>query len=322
MLKRYSEEHPGEIELAAVCVHENVDRGQAYCDRFGFGRVYSDLDRMIEEEHPDACLVITPVSATRRVAGRVMELGVPVLIEKPPGARYAEAKELAEIAERTGTPHMVAFNRRFSPCTRVALEWAREHGPFNRVHFDLFRTGRKEAEFVCDSGIHTIDYLHMLGSELFGELVAARVARRTGAGGVFEYQIDTTFRGGGTGYCNIMPNAGFDREQVSLFGENTAILITLPWRTVEPRVELWSAGKLADSRVWPIEESPFVYGIYQEDAAFFDAIGTGTKPEPSLATVLPSVSLAEAVFEGKSWRSDEGPEEWTSRMVARIATRA
>ena len=153
-LSHYAKEHAGEVELAAVCVRTRVERAQQFCEKFGFQRVYTDLGEMLDREKPDACWAITPIDATRKVAGEVMERGVPVLFEKPPGANLREAEELAEISRRTGTPNMVGFNRRWAPCTRQALAWAKEHGPFEHIYARMLRTQRMDEEFAFGTGIH------------------------------------------------------------------------------------------------------------------------------------------------------------------------
>ena len=85
MLQQYSIENPGELDFAAVCVQKSVDKAREYCQKYGFARVYTDIDEMVSSEKPDACWALTNIEETRKVAGRMMELGIPVLFEKPPG---------------------------------------------------------------------------------------------------------------------------------------------------------------------------------------------------------------------------------------------
>ena len=59
-------------------------------------------------------------------------------IEKPLGGSIELARELAEVARQTGTPHMVSVNRRHWPMLVRALQWAKDR-PENTQSFDEVR---------------------------------------------------------------------------------------------------------------------------------------------------------------------------------------
>src|SRR4030065_674771 len=65
-LAHYAREHPGEVDLAAVCVRKSVDKAEAFCRDFGFQRVYTDLEEMLDKEKPGACWGGRPVEAIGR----------------------------------------------------------------------------------------------------------------------------------------------------------------------------------------------------------------------------------------------------------------
>ena len=306
MLKRYTEENPGKLELAGICVRTNVEKAREYCNKYGFQCVYTNIDEMIEIEKPDACLVITHVAGTLAAAGRVMELGVPVLMEKPPGKDLSDAKKLVAIAEKSGTPNLVAFNRRFALCTARGIEWASEHGPFERVHAIVTRFGRNDETFASSAAIHAIDFMQMLGDKYFGGLKSARTNRYKSLAGSFNFHFDVSYSSGATGHGDLLPNAGKDGEEYTLYGGNVVIKITIPWFGIEPRAELWKDGKQIGLQEWPLAEGMFAYGIYQELEYFLSAIENGETLEPSVATTLKTVSLAEAIQTGTDWRPDIG----------------
>jgi len=176
-LAHYAREHPGEVDLAAVCVRKSVDKAEAFCREFGFQRVYTDLEEMLDKEKPGACWVVTPIEQTRRVAGLMMERNLPVLLEKPPGASLAEARELAELSRRTGTPNQVAFNRRWAPGTRRAISWAREHGPVEYIYARMLRLDRMDETFAYGTGIHLLDCVRCLGEPTLGSIREAKTVR-------------------------------------------------------------------------------------------------------------------------------------------------
>ena len=303
MLQQYAKDNPGELEFAAVCVRKSVDKAREYCQKYGFGQVYTDIDEMVRTEKPDACWALTNPEGTRKVAGRMMELGIPVLFEKPPGKNLNEAMELAEVSRQTGTSNMVAFNRRFAPCTQKAMEWARDHGPFARVSARMIRAGRKEPDFAYNTGIHALDCLHMLADICLDGMKTARVQRVETPAGGFDFHVDMTFGSGATGQCDLTPNCGVNDETYSLFGNNKCITFSLPWIGTESKAELWEGGKLLDSERWPAESAFRNFGVYQESAAFIEAIRDGRKPHPSAEQIIESVALTEAVAAGRNWQS-------------------
>jgi len=184
-LAHYAKEHPGEVDLAAVCVRKSVDKAQAFCREFGFQRVYTDLEAMLDKEKPDACWVVTPIEQTRRVAGLMMERNLPVLFEKPPGANLQEARELAELSRRSGTPNQVAFNRRWAPGTRRAISWAQgqEVGPVDYIYARMLRPNRMDETFAYGTGIHLLDCVRCLGDSTVGPVREARTVRVQCGGG-------------------------------------------------------------------------------------------------------------------------------------------
>lgn len=322
-LARYAGDHPGEVDLAAVCVRKNVDRARAFCDKFGFGRVYTDLDEMLDKEKPSACWVVTPIDATRQVAGRVMERRVPVFLEKPPGANLQEAEELAEIAAKTGTPNMVAFNRRWAPSTRRALQWVREIGPVEHIYARMLRPQRMDRTFAFGTGIHLLDCVRLLAEATAGGLTEAQTVRWRSAAGdlsvdaesasdsnaepvgdVFNFHIDMVFRSGARGRCDILPACGMLDESYTLFGPRKSVTCSLPWAAGSVRTDgkahLWSEGESPTSESWPYEPHDVSGGFYGEACEFIGALREGRPPSPSAEESVDSVALADAVQAGRS----------------------
>jgi len=297
-LARYASEHPGEIGLAAVC-DLREERARLFCERFGFARAYTDLDRMLETERPDACWVVSPITLTRELAGRAMERGLPTFFEKPPGASLQEARELADISDRSGAPNMVAFNRRWAPCTRKALAWAKEHGPFEYLYARMLRAQRGEKGFAFGTGIHLLDCVRTLAQAAMGGITSAETTRVEPTAGVYNFHVDLRLRSGATGRCDILPTCGLVDETYTLFGRDRLITYTLPWFSADGRAELYVEGKLAESETWPARPAHVSSGFYGEATEFISALQEGRKPSPSPREAVDSVALAEAVQEGR-----------------------
>jgi len=302
-LAHYAQQHRDEIELAAVC-DLREERAELFCEKFGFRRHYTDLEQMFDQEKPEACWLVSPIAATRELAGRVMERGVPVIFEKPPGKDLQEAQELAEISARTGTPNMVAFNRRWAPCTRKALAWAQEHGPFDYLYACMLRSGRMEERFAFGTGIHLLDCVRALGEAALGGLASARTLRTRAPADTAHYHVDLEFKSGARGRCDILPTCGVVDERYALFGSNRSILYTLPWVTgygvnVEGRADLVVRSEVVESEVWPSEPGYLNIGFYGETEEFVTALREGRRPSPSAEEAVESVALAAAVQDGR-----------------------
>ncbi len=302
-LAHHAEQHPGEIELAGVC-DLREERARLFCEKFGFRRHYTDLEQMFDREKPGACWLVAPIGATRELAGRVMERGVPVIFEKPPGKDLGEAQELAAISVRTGTPNMVAFNRRWAPCTRKAIAWAREHGPFDYLYARMLRSGRMEERFAFGTGIHLLDCVRALGDAALGGLASARTVRMRAPADAFHYYVDLEFKSGAKGRCDILPTCGVVDENYALFGSNRSILYTLPWVTgygvnVEGRADLVVRSEVVESERWSAEPGFLNIGFYGEAVEFITALREGRRPSPSAEEAVDSVALADAVQEGR-----------------------
>ncbi len=147
-----------ELELVAVC-DLDIEKAKAYAEQFGFARAYGDVEEMVERESPDGIVAVTPIEYTEEVVGRIMRLGVPLVVEKPPGASLEQARRLAALAAELEAPHMLSFNRRFGPAFVRAQAWLKEHAdrPPLMVAARMLRHARHDEEFALGTAIHSID---------------------------------------------------------------------------------------------------------------------------------------------------------------------
>ncbi|NJL32515.1 MAG: Gfo/Idh/MocA family oxidoreductase [Phycisphaerales bacterium] len=113
-LARYVNDHPGEVELAALC---DLDESLAatMAAQFGFKQIYTNLDEMLRVEKPDGCIAITPISVMAEICARVVHAKIPLLMEKPPGATANEARAIVDLVQKADARVMVSVNRRFDP---------------------------------------------------------------------------------------------------------------------------------------------------------------------------------------------------------------
>lgn len=138
------------MELAGCC-DLDAERAERFRARFGFARSYTDVRAMIAAEQPAAAAVAVLPDAMCGVAEPILEQGVPLLIEKPPGLTAEEVDRLVAAAERKGrapVPHQVGFNRRHVPLMREARRRLAGMGPVHHVHYEMTRFDRREPDLV------------------------------------------------------------------------------------------------------------------------------------------------------------------------------
>jgi predicted dehydrogenase len=285
-LARYKSEHPGEVELTAVC-DLKVDRAQSFCRKYGFASAHTDMDEMLAQHKLDGCIAVVPVEKISLVGIKLLQLGIPCVVEKPLGASLAEVTALLDAARDTRTPNMVSVNRRFMPFLNRAIAWARSAGALRYVRCTLTRHARIETEFLWTTAVHAVDALRHIAGEV-AETNIRMLGHLSDSAGW--YGIDIQFKSGVSGRIDVLPTAGVLEETYELIGEGFRALVTCPfgaqrsWRCYrENRMVMEeTAGNLPEE---------VLNGCYDEAAEFITTLGHKQRPHPSIEDVFPSVEL-------------------------------
>ena len=290
-LKALSAETPGRYELAAVC-DLDAHRAEEYAKDFGFARSYTNLDAMLAKEKPGAFIAVTPMERTVEIASRILRAGIPVLIEKPPGLDTRQTGELLAVAHQTGTPHMVSFNRRFSPAVAKAQRWIAERSPSRPVQFlsaRMLRHKRREDNFVAHTGIHLTDTaLSLLGSPVRPD--TTRIVADNPA--PYLYTARLALESGAVAEMLFASAVGRLEETYDLFGQDWHIRVE--W--LSGTVEAFDAGK--PSLSWkpsPADSPVFLNGTLDETREFLDAVSARRPMRPNLDDAMASFRIAETI---------------------------
>jgi len=158
------------------------EKTHAFAARHG-GRAVDRVEAVLAEK-PDLAIVMGRPAEMAALAGRFIELGVPMLIEKPVGISGAVLKPIADAAERRGSFAAVALAHRFSPVLAEVAALAREDrlGAVSQSHFRLINgPPRRYVDDGCgwvldaaiggggalrNLGVHGIDaYLALAGEQ-------------------------------------------------------------------------------------------------------------------------------------------------------------
>jgi myo-inositol 2-dehydrogenase/D-chiro-inositol 1-dehydrogenase len=290
-LARFAATHSNEIKLVAAC-DLNRERAEEFCHSFGFAQAYEDLDQMLEIEKPDACVSVMPMEKIGEVGIKLLQRGIPCVIEKPLGTSLPAIERLARVARETQTPHMVSVNRRFMPYLKQARSWMQGHGPLRYVRASQVRHQRSEPDFIWSTAIHAIDALRYIAGDV--EEFDVTVSR---AGDATWYVISLRFESDTTGLVEILPTAGMVEESYELFGEGCRARLTAGSGT-QRSLECWADGEqLIESHATDEEPEDLRNGAYQEVEEFVDALRTGRRPQPCVDDILPSARISFAIAE-------------------------
>ena len=280
-LARYVSLCPGEVELAALCDLRR-DHAVEMAARFGFSRIYTDVDEMLTKERPDGFIAITPWEITADITRRAIAAGIPVLMEKPIAQTIAQAKQLVALAEKARARVMVSMNRRFAPSI-CALLACKPDRPLSYLRASIIRICRTESCFWT-TAIHPIDTMRHIAGDVNTHSVEVR-----SVDGTNWYFMRLVFASGAMGMLEVIPTAGMQEESYELYGANYRAVATLGVGT-----QCWEHGKriFFEQPAKPTEPECIANGTYGETVEFISALKEKRAPRASMAEVLQSMELS------------------------------
>jgi myo-inositol 2-dehydrogenase / D-chiro-inositol 1-dehydrogenase len=286
-LARYKAEHPGEIELTAVC-DLRLERAQLFRSRYGFQHAYGNLNEMLDRNDLDACIAVVPVERIPQVGIQLLERRMPCVVEKPLGASLADVEMLRTAARKTGTPNMVSVNRRFMPFLNHALEWSREQGQLRYVRCTFTRHARSEPEFLWGTAVHAMDTMRYIA----GEIENASIGTMKPVDGAADwYAIDLEFEGGTLGRIDVLPTCGVRDESYEMFGEGFRAVVTCPFGPQRGFRCFRENRVVLEDQESPSMPEDVINGFYDEAANLIHALKEKQELRPSIEDVFPSVQL-------------------------------
>ncbi len=167
------------IRLVAIA-GRTADRVAPVARELGFERRTTSWEEVVEDVDVDVVANVAANEAHAPASIAALELGKPVLCEKPLGVDAAESLEMLEAAERARVPHACGFNYRYVPAVRLmrnlvasgALGAIRH---FRAAYLQDWMAAERPLQRADRSSGAVLDYSHIvdLTRHLAGEPLAA-----------------------------------------------------------------------------------------------------------------------------------------------------
>jgi predicted dehydrogenase len=153
----------GLAEVRLVGVYD-LDRGRAAQVANGLDTLaFSEIDDLLRKV--EAVTVAVPTPAHADVGLRALEMGIPVLMEKPLAATLAEADDLIASARRQQLQLQVGHIERYNRAVRAAEPYLDGPRYIESLRLAPFQPRGTDVAVVLDLMIHDLDLvLHLTGS--------------------------------------------------------------------------------------------------------------------------------------------------------------
>lgn len=125
-------DHP-DVEEVAIC-DTNPTLLQAYGDKYGFERRYTDIHNILESDEYDAVHLVTPIHSHGKLSVAVMKSGKHCACTVPMATTLEELKEIVAVQKMTGKQYMMMETSVYTYPFLKAKEML-GNGDFGRIQF-------------------------------------------------------------------------------------------------------------------------------------------------------------------------------------------
>lgn len=294
-----------DVHMAALC-DRIEDKANETAARFHVPKVYSDYRRMLDEVKPDAVYVLMPPHHVFDVAMDVLNRGLHLFIEKPPGLNAYQNRQMALCAERNNVIAMSGFQRRYVPIINTIKKEVEKHARIHTVELNFIKFAPDPSNYYggaidilsCDA-VHAVDTLRFLAG---GEAVdVASSVRALDAHSPNAFYALITFSNGVTGVLKTNWACGHRVFSVAMHATGVSAY-------VEPDVE---GSIYRDNSAEPVKYDPATcaksdamwrrLGFFGENRHFIDCVKSGKQPCSSLADTVGTMELVETIYGSQMW---------------------
>ncbi|HYG21142.1 MAG TPA: Gfo/Idh/MocA family oxidoreductase [Verrucomicrobiae bacterium] len=325
-----------DVKVVALCDADSaaLERGR---QQTGAAIISTQYEEILKRDDVHAVVIATPNITHAPIAMLAIANGKHVLCEKPLALNHADARAMADAADRANVRHMVAFTYRFVPAMRYLTHLVKRGDLGQPYHFRSCRLqdwgtrdlGWRQVKQLAGTGelgdmlSHRIDFAHLLAGPM-QRLVANTKQWHPSRGGKPNdlddwVAIIAEFQNGATGVLESSKLASGRNESwrsldyVELNGsERSFVFITGEWNklqtgkiggpgleTIEIPREFWKTpGAPRDST----QGDPLVSFRYDQAWEFVDAIRNERPCVPSFHDGARALAVMDAAVKSASTR--------------------
>lgn len=290
-------EESGQCELVA-CADINEENGQAFAEKTGAGKVYTDYPKMMAEQNLDIVSICTWPHLHAPMTIAAAEAGVKAIhCEKPMATSWGEAREMARVCDERGVNLTFNHQRRFLQPFHIARELAHD-GTIGEL-----RRLEGQCGDMYDWGTHWLDMFFFYNNETPAEWVLGQVDSRQERK-VFGVPLETQ------AVCRFKFQNGVDGLLETGHGSGGAVAHRLigtdgivEVRNDAPHVRVLSAKALG----WrDIEQPDNLHGpdmVVRAIKDIVDALATGRESMLSARNALRATEVIFATYESSRRRA-------------------
>jgi len=300
-----------EIELVAMCDLDEAKARQA-AQRWGVGAWYTDYEKMIVQEAPDAVVIVGPPPMMQPIAKEVLGRGMHVFMEKPIAVTAALAKELVDASEASGAFGMMATHWRHAPAYAKAREqmgvegfgapshcqgWFFAPGPTGPI-WDVDDALKA---YLLGQGVHLVDCTR----SLMGDVAEVSAAAKSTKEAFDSCSVNLKFDNGATGTLSLVAHAPYWTGH-RVFGNGGAFVDVQNARELRTAVPpFWTGQPRVDYENHPFQtwnygpHSPGYggAGYLQEFQHLAQSLRSHQQPVASMRDGYEALRVLEAIYE-------------------------
>jgi predicted dehydrogenase len=323
-----------ETRVTALCDTDPTCLQRA-SQQTGVSATTTRYEEVVARDDVQAVIIATPNFTHPPIALAAIAHGKHVLCEKPLALNYADAKAMADAAEKAGVRHMTAFTYRFVPAMRYLAELVRRGDLGQPYHYRSCRLqdwgtrnlGWRQVKKLAGTGelgdmlSHRIDFAHLLIGPMRRLVARTKIVHHTRQGAPSDLDdwvaILAEFQSGATGVLESSKLASGRNESwrsldyVELNGsERSFVFITGEWNklqtgraggpgleTITIPEEFWKwPGAPRDARAG----DPLVTFRYDQAWEFIDAIRDQRPCRPSFHDGARAQSVMDAAVKSSA----------------------
>ena len=258
-------------KVIAICGRRTTQL-VSYCQSIGLKKIYSDWQKMLDEEKLDAVAIAVVPSAQYEIAKTAIKKGLHIFAEKPLAVTYLQTKKLLNLAEKKKIKHMVDFlfpeiegwkkvkqfleKKTFGKLKQVCLNW-------DFLSYDIKNKRSSWKTDVSKGGgalsfyfSHSLYYLEYFAGKILNLKSLLSYSKESLNGGEVGVDLLLKFKDNITGYAHLCCNArGLNRHQLIFICENGTIVLENEGSFISNfNIKIYTDGKIRKVSV-PKEKS-------------------------------------------------------------------